>query len=187
MRYARKKRTIVTAYQLGANTPMEEELVREGAIQRLPDGGYALFSQEAVHGIGELAQAGDYFKVDTVGARHYPYPNRQGDFETSHRHLQGDTYEQISEVLAVWQEGDDPCEEMDFLLASGRLTLHPEDEKRYFNAVLWDAPLSAPREAVIVFYRVERNSLGCITDVVFNFVGRREFEQGYILLSEQQA
>lgn len=185
MRYARKARTIVTAYQLGAHSPMEEELIREGAIQRLPDGGYALFSQEAVNGTGETAQPGDYFKVDTIDGKRYPYPNGRAQFEAGHRHIEGDTYEQLAKPLAVWQDGDGPCEEMDHLLASKRLTLCPEDEARYFNAVLWGAPLSAARDATVVFYRVDRDGQGRITDVEFNFVARWDFERDYVFLDEE--
>ena len=76
MRYAIKsKKKIVQAYPLGQGHPMETALIEEGAIRLLPDGSYALFSQEAVNGQGQIAYAGDYFKVDTIDGRHYPYPN----------------------------------------------------------------------------------------------------------------
>lgn len=65
-------------------------LIEEGAIQRPPDGSYALFSQEAVNGQGQIAQAGDYFKVDTIDGRHFPYPNSREYFLSNHTHLGGD-------------------------------------------------------------------------------------------------
>lgn len=179
MKYAVKKTSKVMAYRLGDHTAMEEALVREGAIRRLDDGSYALFSQEAVNGTGEKAGPGDYFKVDTVNGRHYPYPISQAYFEENHRHIQGDVYEQIPRPVAVWQDGDGPCEEMDFLLTSGRLTIRPEDDVHYFHAVLWNAPLSAARDATVVFYQVDRDSEGRIADIEFNFVARREFERDY--------
>lgn len=182
MKYARKKPKIVTAYQLGAGTPMEEALIQEGVIQRLPNGGYALFSQEAVNGTGEAACPGDYFKVDTVDGRRYPYPNKRAFFEANHRLIEGDIYEQCGRSAAVWQDGDGPCEEMEFLLNTGRLVLRPEDEARYFNAVLLDAPLSAARDAAVVFERVERDRQGRIADAVFSFVTRRDFERDFELL-----
>lgn len=182
MKQARKKPKTVMAYQLGARSPMEEELVREGVIRRLPDGGYALFSQEAVNGAGEVARPGDYFKVDTVDGRRYPYPNSRAFFEANHRHVQDDVYEQMGRTLAVWQDGDGPCEEMDFLLDTKRLTLCPEDSSRYFNAVLWGVPLSAARDAAVVFYQVDRDSQGRITEIEFSFVARQDFERDYTLL-----
>lgn len=181
MNYARKKRKTVTAYELGARSPKEEQLIREGTIRCLPDGRYALFSQEAVNGTGETAQPGDFFKVDVIGGRNYPYPNSRSYFEANHRHIQGDQYEQLEKTVAVWQNGDGPCEELEFLLRTGRLTLNPEDSERYFNAVLFGAPLSAPRDAAVVFYRVDRDSRGRITDIEFNFVAHREFARDYIL------
>ena len=56
MKYAVKnKKKVVLAYPLGSGHPMEAMLIEERAIRS-----YALFSQEAVHGQGQLAQAGDY-------------------------------------------------------------------------------------------------------------------------------
>lgn len=48
MRMAQKKSgRLVQAFELGANTRMERELVREGKIQILHDGEYRLFSLES--------------------------------------------------------------------------------------------------------------------------------------------
>lgn len=94
MKQAEEKKKLVKAYRLGAATATEEELIREGAIRRLADGSYELFSQEAVNGAGEIARAGDHFKVDTVDGKWYPYPNSGRFFEANHRHLEGDSYEQ---------------------------------------------------------------------------------------------
>ena len=185
MRHAEKKKRVVLAYQLGAGTAMEEELIREGAIRRLADGSYALFSQEAMNGAGEIACAGDYFKVDVVNGKRFPYPNSREFFEANHRHLEGDSYEQRGRAVAVWQNGDAPCEEIDFLLHSGQLTLRPQDEARYFNAVLLGAPLSAAKDAVVVLNRVERNEQGSITDIAFSFVSRPDFERDFVLVDAQ--
>lgn len=185
MRRAEKKKRVVLAWQLGAGTAMEEELLREGALQRLADGQYALFSQEAVNGAGEIAQAGDYFKVDTVNGKRYPYPNSREFFEANHRHLEGDSYEQRGRTVAVWQDGDAPCEEMDFLLGSGQLTLCPQDEARYFNAMLLGAPLSAARDAIVLLNRVERDEEGRITDIAFSFISRPDFERDFVLVDTQ--
>ena len=78
---------------------MEATLIREGAIKKRQDGTYELFSQEAVNGTGEIAKAGDYFKVDIVDGRHYPYPNSKQFFEENHIHIAGDEYEQKEKPL----------------------------------------------------------------------------------------
>lgn len=185
MKYAVKsKKKIVKAYPLGAGHPMEALLIEEGAIQRLPDGSYALFSQEAVNGQGQLAQAGDFFKVDTIDGHHYPYPNSREYFLDNHIHLGGDEYEQINKPLLIWQRGDALFEEVRWLVDTGRLTLKPQDPAHFFNAFLWGADLSAADDATMVFYGVDRDENGCITDINFNFVARPEFEASYTILGE---
>ena len=46
--------------------------------------------------------------------------------------------------------------------------------------------MSAPKDAVIVFYRISRDEAGQITDAEFNFVAGAEFEKTYELLSEDK-
>ncbi len=182
MRYAIKKTDkTVKAYCLGENSAMEQALLREGAIRLRPNGLYELFSQEAASGAGELARPGDYFKVDTVEGRHYPYPNDQAFFLANHRHIAGDDYQQRSRPVAIWQADEALCPEVQFLLETGRLVLNPNDPARYFNAHLWGAPLSAARDATLVFYSIERDAAGQITDISFNFVARPQFEENYRL------
>lgn len=183
MKYAVKsKKKIVKAYPLGEGHPMEAALIAEGAIRRLPDGNYALFSQEAVNGSGQIARPGDYFKVDTIDGRHYPYPNDREFFLANHVHLTGDEYEQINKPLLVWQAGDEPTEELRWLVDTGRLTLKPQEPTHFFNAFLWGADLSAAADATLVFYSVDRDSSGAITDISFNFVARAQFESDYVLI-----
>lgn len=185
MKYAVKnKKKVVLAYPLGAGHPMEAMLIEEGAIQRLPDGSYALFSQEAVNGHGQIAQAGDYFKVDTIDGRHFPYPNDREFFLSNHIHLGGDEYEQINKPLLIWQRGDELTEEVRWLVDMGRLTLKPQDPTHYFNAFLWGADLSAADDATMVFYSVDRDENGTIADISFNFVAKPEFEACYSILGE---
>lgn len=183
MRYAVKnKRKIVTAYPLGAGHPMEAALIAEGAIRLREDGQYELFSQEAVNGQGQLAQPGDWFKVDTIDGKHYPYPNAKAWFEANHTHLSGDEYEQVNQPLQIWQVGDEMTEEVRWLVDTGRLTLKPGDPSHYFNAFLWGADLSAASDATLLFYEVERNETGAITGINFNFVAKPEFDACYTLL-----
>ena len=52
-------------------------------------------------------------------------------------------------------------------------------QKRYFQAFLYGAPLSAARDAVLVFYEVNRDKTGTIQEIDFCFVARDIFEQVY--------
>ena len=182
MKFAVKnKRKTVKAYCLGEGSEIEQLLIRLGRIRRLTDGAYELMSQEAKNGTGQRAEAGDYFKVDDVDGVYYPYPNSREYFLNNHTHLKGDTYEQKVLPLAIWQWGDDPCDAIEYLLEQGKLTLNHEDEERFFNAFLWGADLSAPRDATVLFYDIFRNASGAITDVSFNFVVKEEFERSYTI------
>ena len=185
MRMAVKnKGKLVRAWRLGDGTPMERQLLARGRIRKAEPGIYELFSLEAVNGGGQLARVGDYFKVTESRGQLYPYPNGREWFEANHRHLQGDAYEQLPKPLGFWQEGDYLSEEVEFLFAHDKIDLTPEHQDRYYNAVLWGAPLSAPRDAVIVVYGVDRDEQGVIRDIDFNFVAREVFEREYTILGE---
>lgn len=185
MRYAKKRKgKIVHAWELGAGSEMERLLMEEGALLRQPDGRYRLFSLEAVNGIGELAEPGDYFKVDEVEGRHYPCPNAREWFIRNHRPLGADTYEQLVRPLPVWTREDGPCDVVDWLIESGRLRIDPDDPARYYSAVLWNAPLSAAADAVLVFHGIDRDGNGLIRDVSFSFVKRDIFERDYVPCDE---
>ena len=169
----------VQAWTLGENSPMETEMIDRGLIRETGEGQYALYSQEAVNGQGQQAFAGDYFKVDGAG---YPYPNSREWFRANHRHISGDTWEQIPKALEIWEAGDGENEALRWLLETGKLVIREEEPERYFNARLWGADLSAARDAVLVFYSVTRNEAGEISDVDFNFVERQEFLRTYELV-----
>ena len=69
-----------------------------------------------------------------------------------------------------------------FLIEQKQLTFHEEDPEKYFQAPLWGTNLSAKKDAVIVFYSIERDENGEIRDAEFNFVARDEFDKTYELL-----
>ena len=184
MRQALKsKKRVVKAYQLGTNSTMEKKLIKEKRIILRDDGCYELFSQEAVHGTGEIAFAGDYFKVDNVDGKLFPYPNSKDWFEANHRHLQENKYEQFNKPLDIWQATDPINAEIQFLLNQKKLTINNNDEKHFFNAFLFGANLSAAKDATIVFYSITRNVQEQIVDIDFNFVSKLEFEENYEIYS----
>ena len=171
----------VCAYQLGTASDMERKLIDEGKIVVRSDGCYEIFSQEAVNGQGEIAAAGDYFKLDGNG---FPYPNSRTWFEAHHRKIHGNLYEQLNQPLSIWQADDPLCPEIEFLLRTGKLTIVSDDEEHYFSAFLWGAPLSAAKDATIVFYSIEYIESGAVADISFNFVAKKEFERDYLIVQD---
>lgn len=181
MRYAKKRSgRRVMAYELGGGSAVEAELLSAGKIELKSDGRYSLFSKEAVNGAGELAERGDFFKVDSHG---YPYPNKRGWFFENHRHIAGDEYEQIPRAVAIWTVDDPVCAELEFLLSTDRLRLNVDSDARYFNAFVWGSHLSAARNAVVVFYEVNRDASGGICGVDFALVDREIFERDYEIIA----
>ena len=174
IKYSGKK---VTACRLGSGSPLEARLIEEGKVLRRPDGTFEIFSREATGGIGEIAAEGDYVKLDTGG---WPYPNRREFFEAKHRALEEqDVWEQIPEPLSYWEADDPMCPEVRFLIEHKGLKIDSEDPERYFGAVLFGAPLTAARNAVLLFYRIGYAEDGSVEDADFNFVERGEFERTY--------
>lgn len=167
---------ILTAYRLGDGSEAELRLLEEGKIRRTPDGNYEIFSLEAINGSGEIAYAGDYIKFSSDG---WPYPNDRAFFEANHRRIDGDTYEQMPKPLDAWTAEDGMVPEIAWLIAERGLVISEKEEEKYFTAPLWGTMLSAARDAVIVFYRIDRDENGNITDADFNFVAKNEFDRTY--------
>ncbi len=177
MRKAQKtKKRLVKAYRLGEGSETELALLASGRIRIRDDGKYELFSQEAVNGTGEIASRGDWFKVDGAG---FPYPNSRKYFLENHRHVEGDVYEQIPTPLYAWTLEDGMCDEIQYLIDEHGLLIDGSDPRRCFTARLWGSVESAASDAVIVFYEIEYDESGKISDAVFNFVERGEFDRTY--------
>lgn len=175
----KSKPETVTAWQFGSNSSMEQQMIRQGRIRPLPSGLYEVFSQEALGKSGEIARAGDYFKVDGAG---FPYPNAKAFFEANHTHISGSDYRQTPRELQAWLLGDPVDEVIAYLQQHKGLQITPEKPDACFRAPLWGCMLTAPADAVLVIYRTERDEAGQILDVDFNFVAREEFEATYRML-----
>ena len=173
-----KHETQLEAWRLGDDTAMERTLLESGKLRKLPGGQYLVFSRET-DSQGQLAQAGDYIKVDAGG---FPYPNRRTAFEASHTHLGDCRYLQKVQPLLAWTCREPLGPEIRFLLESGRLRIDETDEDHYFRAFLWDAELFAARDAVVVFTQVVRDMTGAVTDARFHFLAREEFLRTYHIL-----
>ena len=202
MRYAIKnKKKTVKAYRLGAGTEMEKALVAEGAIRLRDDGRYELFSQEVKGETGQVADVGDYIKVDIKNGKRYPYHNLKKWFEANHTHLEGDEYEQISRPVEIWEVGDKLDEkEIVWLTSKGKLVFNQDDEENYFSAKLWGTKLTQSKDAVVVIYSVtydEKDEKAYdgkkgreynednekeIADIDFGLVGRKDFNENYTVL-----
>lgn len=168
----------VIACRLGDGSELEKRLIAAGALKRLDDGCYEVFSREAVNSGGELAEPGSYVKVDQEG---FPYPNSAEYFLANHE-LTERGYVQLPRPLEAWRDGQPVSDAVRFLLDSGRLTINRQHPERYYSARLWGTILSSNRDAVIVFYEIKRSEDGRVTDAHFNFVVREEFERTYEIL-----
>lgn len=165
----------VEAYVLGENSDLEDQMLKDGRIRKTEEG-YELFSQESKGEKGQVAQEGDYFKVDSRG---YPYPNSREWFEENHRHISEDLYEQVPKELDSWERGEPVTEEIRFLLDEGKLKLNEDEPEKYFEAFLWGTLLQSADDSLVIIYSVDRNEEGEILDIDFNFITRREFEKTY--------
>ena len=181
MRVIKKEGKRVKAYRLGDESPVLDDLERRGLLLRRNDGAWEIFSREAVNGSGQLAKTGDYLKLDGDGC---PYPNDAAFFAENHRPLGGDEYEQLPKPLEAWTAREPVSDAVRFLMAEKGLVLDPDRPDRYFTAPLWGTLESAAEDAVVVFYRVDRDGEGRVTDAEFNFVARSEFERSYRVLED---
>ena len=179
MLYVKKKGAIIRAYELGTDSKMERELLREGVIKREADGTYRLRSVETREGPGEAAKSGDYFKVEERDGKLYCYPNERSWFLRNHRNIRGDEFEQLPIPREVWQKGEPLSPEMQFLIQSGWLKIKETEPERYYQAFLWNTYVSAAEDAVVVFYSVIRDPAGEICTIDFGFVDRTAFQRDY--------
>ena len=166
----------VYAWRLGEHSAIEEQLLHSGKLVHRPDGTYEVFSYEATGAVGEVAQPGDYFKVDNTGC---PYPINRESFERTHRQIGDDLFEQLAEPLQAWTSEEPISEEIDYLMKEKGLELHPETPDQFFRAPLWGTLLTAAKDAVLVFYHTNRDKSGKINDADYNFVARTEFNMTY--------
>ena len=174
----------VKAYELGAGSAIEAQLMADGKIT-FEDGVFYLRSTEVVNAgseKGQQAKPGDFFKVDGEGN---PYPNEREWFLENHKAIDAEEnlYEQKPKPLEAWFYGDPETDALRFALDNGLVHLCYEDPNSYFGAQLWGEWLTAPKDAAIIFYSVTREN-GVVTAVDFNFVIREEIEKNYRIIEE---
>ena len=183
MPYAIKKNTRCQAWELGSGSEMERSMISQGRMCVRPDGTYEIFSLEAHGGKGQIAEKGDFFKVDYRG---WPQPCNREWFLQNHLHLEEDWYNQIAKPLKIWRKGEPESEEIQYLLEKGILKIHPDHPKQYFSASLWDTEETAACDAVVVFFDIKRDSDGKIEEINFNFVDAEYFRKNYSLMDEKK-
>lgn len=177
----KNKGKYVEAYQLGSDNAVIKELLQKGKIRDLGDGSYEIHSQEAVNGAvgGEKAMAGDWIKLDSTGS---PYPNDKEYFEANHRHIEGDTFEQLPKLLPAWDAKLEMCPEVEFLVEKKDLVIDMTSSDRRYTAQLWGTTEVAAEDAMIVFYSISYDEAGSVTDADWNFVERSEFQKTYTVI-----
>lgn len=178
----KKKGKIIQAFLLGEEGADVKKLIEKGSIKRCSNG-YEVFSRETLKNEkkqGEKASKEDYIKLDEGG---YPYPNKASYFQENHKHIKENCYEQISKEILAWQSDmSEEEKEICFLKEKKGLIIDHNDLEKYYTAPLWGSILSAPENAVIVFYRIDKDKQGEIQDIDFNFCAREEFDANYEIL-----
>ena len=169
----------VAAYRLGEEQEVLKCLMDEGKLVEKAPGVFEVFSREAVNGTGEIAYAGDYIKVDVSGN---PYCNTAEFFEKNHIKTGENQYRQIPAVCDAWTAQEEMCEEIRYLIREKGLALDEASEEKYYTAPLFGTMESAGRDAVLVFYRIDRGEQGEIQDADFNFVARDIFDAAYDII-----
>lgn len=174
----KKEGKVIKAYELGRETEVEKKLIEEEKIKKKADENYEIFSQEAINGQGEMARKGDFFKLDSSGI---PYPNSREFFLENHQIVNEEENEYIQKAKPVqyYMAEDGMTEEIDFLVEKKGLIIDKKSDNRYYTAFLWGSNLSAARDAVIIFYSIDRNERGKIVDIDYNFVEKSEFKKVY--------
>ena len=176
MAYAVKESSRIQAWELGAGSVMEQEMIRCRKIVPRPGGIYEIFSREATGKTGQIASAGDFFKVDNYG---FPHPWRKAAFLQQHQFLEGDWYQEAARRVKIWRLSDPVCEEIRFLLNRGILRIDPDNPDCCFTALIWGTEETAASDAVVVIFDTDRGAEGCITGVNFNFVEIGYFNKHY--------
>lgn len=182
MRIKKKAGKIVQAFQLGKKDKLEAQLIAQGKLRCVEDR-YEVFSRESLAGKqkGEKACVGDYIKFDEGG---YPYPNTKEFFERNHHQIGENLYEQFSRPLWAWKfiESEEWSKEVLFLKEKKGLLINEASYEEYMKAPLWGTVLTANKDAVIIFYKIECDTKGEILDEEFNFCAWEEFQKTYDVL-----
>ena len=180
MAYAVKESSRVQAWALGAGSVMEQEMIRCRKIVPRPGGIYEIFSREATGKTGQIASAGDFFKVDNYG---FPHPWRKAAFLQQHQFLEGDWYQEAARRVKIWRLSDPVCEEIRFLLNRGILRIDPDNPDRCFTALIWGTEETAASDAVVVIFDTDRDAEGCVAGVHFNFIEIGYFNKYYRVIT----
>ena len=175
----KKKGKIIQAFLLGEEGAAVKKLMEKGSIKKC-ETGYEVFSRETLENEiqqGEKAGREDYIKIDEGG---YPYPNKAEYFHENHKFIRKNCYEQIAKEILAWQSDmSEEEQEIRFLKEKKGLEINHDNLEKYYTAPLWGSILTAPENAVIIFYRIDKDEQGAIQDIDFNFCVREEFDENY--------
>lgn len=175
----KNKGKIVQAYKLQKNNETIKRLMKNGKITYIGDGKYEVHSLETIGEKGEIAVEGDWIKIDDSG---YPYPNSRDFFESHHRFVEGDTYEQIPLPLNAWNAECGSCPEIEYLLRNKKLLIDETSFEKRYSAELWGTQEFAAGDAIIVFYNISYDAEGKVRNIDFNFVEKSTFDKTYSIL-----
>ena len=197
----------VKAWELGAGSLIERDLIAEGAIRPEDDELYRILSRERFlqetrfaqeTPVGTFAEKGDFITVNTVNGKQYPCLNQRKYFMETHQHIEGNEYDQRSEAVGVWFFGDPVSPELQYISKYNILSAvlrHMIAGNRFWlltsDAFIGISPVRAIElyfgdKATIIFYNVKRNETGEIVDLDFMFIERDAFNRDYVFCDTQE-
>ena len=171
----KNKPEVVEAWRLGDCSSKETELMKSNMIVRFGDL-FEVHSQEYKE-YGEPVMIGDYFKIDKAG---YPYPIDKEYFLKTHRHIEGNRWEEFPEPIMAWESADAISPEVRFLMENKGLEIDPEHPDQFFKEKMnQDIYIAATATTLIIFNSVSYDNDGNVINANFEFLSRAEFERDY--------
>ncbi len=166
------------AFLLGTEHPVLSELKASGILSECGNGRYRIRTREAPDS-GETAEKGDFLLFDQKGS---PYPVKREYFRNHYRPVREgppDLYKTIPETIRAWTDREPVTEEIRWLLDQGKLEIQKDLFSCRYTACLWGTIETAPENAVILLYSIDRKHDGTIRDIDFNFIDAPEFRAKY--------
>lgn len=179
---AKKDDVAYKAYRLGESNPELDAFFEAGLLKDCGDGYYEIVTLEVLaagSGKGEVAHAGDWLRVGVKGEL---FPNTDEYFRANMVEIGKDTYKQLPIRRKAWTADCEMCPEVEFLIKNKGLVLDWDNPDRFFSAPLWGTVEAAAKDAFLVFYELEYDNDGNVTEAYFNFVDNEAFEQTYEII-----
>ena len=172
---------LVHAFCLGKDDELLQSYFDEGRIIKNDNEKYVINMNEGKG--SEICESGSYIIIDKEDNL---YPTDPLYFKTTHKRKRDHEYIQISKQFWAWMHGEPDSEEIDFLKNYKKLVVNKNSISEYYSAPLWGTVKTADRDSILIFYNVQRDDEGVITDIDYNFVSRDEFYNVYRIITKPE-